>query len=179
MPFGGTTSFGAMAHHIPDGGSCLVCFGPHVGVDYDGKVGSVNRRGRAHPGACCGSACAACAHVTAVHKGEADPADPKVFSDPIESQQAMVGQLLLPYAATLAKSPEPMVDLPLSLYEIQKKMMDDIVGKASGEVAGEGKIALLGGVQINTPEPETDYFLPLTFELRSNKNEKIKDLMWA
>jgi hypothetical protein len=117
--------------------------------------------------------------VTAVHKGEAQPADPKVFSDPIESQQAMVGQLLLPYAATLAKSPEPMVDLPLSLYEIQKKMMDDIVGKASGEVAGEGKIALLGGVPINTPEPETDYFLPLTFELRSNKNEKIKDLMWA
>jgi len=57
--FGGVTSFGAMAHHIPDGGSCLVIFGPHVGVDADGKVGSVNRRGRAAPGACCGSACAA------------------------------------------------------------------------------------------------------------------------
>lgn len=179
MPFGGVTSFGAMAHHIPDGGSCLVCFAPHVGLDHNGKVGSVNRRGRAAPGACCGSACAAAGHVGCVHRGEAQAVDPAVFSDPVESQQAMVGQLLLPYGAALEKSPEPMVDLPLSLYEIQKKMMDDIVSKGCQEVAGEGKIALLGGVQINTPEEETDYFLPLNFEIRSNKNEKIKDLMWA
>ena len=41
FPFGGITSFGAMASHIPDGGSCLVVFGPHVGVDSTGKVGTV------------------------------------------------------------------------------------------------------------------------------------------
>lgn len=161
MPFGGTTSFGAMAHHIPDEGSCLVCFAPHVGIDHDGKIGSVNRRGRAAPGACCGSACAACNHVLSVDKGEADPVDARIFEDAIEMQQ------------------EPMVDLPLSLYEIQKKMMDDILGKASGEDAGEGKIALMGGVQINTPPDETDYLLPLSFEIRSNKNETMKDLMWS
>jgi hypothetical protein len=178
MPFGGVTSFGAMAHHIPDGGSCLVCFGPHVGVDADGNVGKVNRRGRASPGACCGSACAAAGHVDCVHKGEAQPVDPKVFEDPIEMQQAYVGQLLLPYAEILAKAPEPMVQLPLSLYEIQQKMMDDIVSKGCQEVAGDGKIALLGGVQINTPEEESDYFLPLRFEIRSNKNETVQDLMW-
>ena len=179
FPFGGVTSFGAMAHHIPDNGSCLVLFGPHVGVDYNGNVGSVNRRGRHAPGACCGSACAAAGHVDCVHKGEAKVMDPAVFSDPIEAQQAMVGNLLLPYAALLAKSPEPMVDLPLSLYDSQKKMMDKIIAAGCQEVAGEGKIALLGGVQINTPQPETDYFLPLCFEIRSNKNETIKDLMWA
>jgi hypothetical protein len=32
FPFGGVTSFGAMSHHIPTGGSCLVVFGPHVGL---------------------------------------------------------------------------------------------------------------------------------------------------
>jgi hypothetical protein len=71
-----------------------------------------------------------------------------------------------------------MVELPLALYDAQKKMMDSIIAAGCQEVAGEGKIALLGGVQINTPEAESDYFLPLNFEIRSNKNESIKDLMW-
>lgn len=177
--FGGVTSFGAMAHHIPDGGSCLIVYGPHVGVDADGKVGSVNRRGRGAPGACCGSACAALGHVGCVHKGEAKPVDPAVFSDVVEAQQAMVGNLLMPYAEELAKAAEPMVQLPMSLFDAQDKVMDKIVAAGCQEVAGEGKIALLGGIQINTPESESDYFLPLKFEIRSNKNQKIKDLMWA
>ena len=176
--FGGVTSFGAMAHHIPDGGSCLVIYGPHVGVDADGNVGSVNRRGRAAPGACCGSACAALGHVCAVHKGEAKPIDPSVFRDPVQCQQAMVGGLLMPYVEQLAKASKPMIELPHALFDAQKKVMDDIVAAGCQEVAGEGKIALLGGIQINTPEPESDYFLPLTFEIRTNKNEAIKDLMW-
>jgi hypothetical protein len=179
FPFGGVVSFGAMAHHIPDGGSCLIVYGPHVGVDYDGKVGSVNRRGRAAPGACCGSACAAAGHVACVLKGEAKPTDPAVLSDPVHAQQAMVGNLLMPYAETLEKAADKMVQLPLSLFDAQNKIMDQIVAGGCQEVAGEGKIALLGGVQINTPEAESDYFLPLNFEIRSNKNEKIKDLMWA
>jgi hypothetical protein len=90
----------------------------------------------------------------------------------------MVGKLLQPYAEKLEKSAAPMVDLPLSLYDAQKKIMDQIVAAGCQEVAGEGKIALLGGVQINTPESDSDYFLPLSFEVRSNKNEKIKDLLW-
>ena len=52
FPFGGVTGFGAMAHHIPDNGSCLVVYGPHVGIDSRGIVGTVERRGRKHGGAC-------------------------------------------------------------------------------------------------------------------------------
>lgn len=176
--FGGVTSFGAMAHHIPDGGSCLVIYGPHVGVDGDGNVGSVNRRGRAKPGACCGSACAALGHVCGVHKGEVKAIDPSIFADPIQCQQAMVGDLLMPYAERLVKASEPMVELPYALYDAQKKVMDGIVAAGCQEVAGQGKIALLGGIQINTPESDSDYFLPLSFEIRTNKNDKIKDLLW-
>jgi len=177
IPFGGVVSFGAMAHHIPDNGSCLIVYGPHVGVDADGNVGSVNRRGRAAPGACCGSACAALGHVTGCYKGEAKPADPSVFTDPVNHQQALVGEILMPYAERLVKAKEPMVELPMSLYDAQTKIMEQIVAGGCQEVAGDGKIALLGGIQINTPNPGTDYFLPLSFEVRSNKNEKIADLL--
>jgi len=178
FPFGGVTSFGAMAAHIPDGGSCLVVFGPHVGVDSQGNVGTVERRGKENGGACCGSACAALGHVNCVSKGEASPVDPAVFADPVDAQQAMVGNLLLPYADVLGKAENDMVQLPLSLYDAQKNLMNKILENGCQAVGGDGKIALLGGVQINTPESEEDYFLPLDFEVRTNKNEKVEDLMF-
>lgn len=69
FPFGGITAFGAMASHIPDGGHCLVVYGPHVGVDSKGAVGTVERVKRANGGACCGSAVAASGYVQSVYKG--------------------------------------------------------------------------------------------------------------
>jgi hypothetical protein len=178
FPFGGITSFGAMAHHIPTGGSCLVCFGPHVGVDKSGVVGKVERRGiHGHSCTCCGSATAAAGYVSSVLKGEtAPPGD--MMNDAVDAQQAYVGKLLLPHAARIAKSPEPLVELPLALYDAQKELMDRIVAGGCGEVGGDGKIAVLGGVQINTADDESDYFLPLDFVIRDNKGALIKDLMW-
>lgn len=175
FPFGGVTSFGAMAHHIPADGSCLIVFGPHVGVDSDGVVGKVNRRGREGSGACCGSAAAAAGYVgEALKSGNTGaPAPP---SAPLDAQQSFVGALLLPHAQRLADAAEPEVELPYALYDAQKEFMNDIVSAACGEVAGDGKIALLGGIQINTAEGESDYFLPIDFEVRDNKGALITKL---
>jgi hypothetical protein len=176
FPFGGVTSFGAFAHHIPDGGDCLVVFGPHVGIDADGTVGKVNRRGMAKSGACCGSACAAAGHVACALKGEVAPQE--ISTNVVDAQQTFVNNLLLPYGERLDKADDTMAELPLALFDAQKKIMDQIIANGCQEVGGSGKIALLGGVQINTPEGESDYFLPLSFEIRTNKNEKIADLMF-
>lgn len=173
--FGGVTSFGAMAHHIPDGGSCLVIYGPHVGVDKDGNVGKVNRRGRwTSSGVCCGSAAAAAGYCQMVKEG-ATPNGPP--SDPLDAQQTFVGNMLLPHADRLADAEKPSVELPLALFDVQDDLMKQIVSKGCGEVAGEGKIALLGGIQINTPIGTKEYFLPKIFEIRNNKGEKVADLM--
>jgi hypothetical protein len=174
FPFGGITSFGAMAAHIPDGGNCLLVYGPHVGVDSSGAVGTVERRGRAHGGACCGSACAACAYVKAVAEGGEIAAMPEEATD---AQQYFVGKMLLPFSDKLTAADETMVELPYSVFAAQDKMINDIVGAASGAVGGEGKIGLVGGIQINTPEGLSDYFLPMRMEVRSNSNEVLADLM--
>lgn len=174
FPFGGITSFGAMASHIPDGGSCLVVFGPHVGVDSDGKVGTVQRRGRENGGACCGSAVAASGYVAGVHSGETTKYGPPEVPD--DAQQNFVGTALLPYAAHLEAAKEKMVDLPYALYDAQKKMMNTIVAAGAGNVAGEGKVSVLGGIQINTPPGKSDYFLPLSFEVYDNKGTMIEDI---
>lgn len=173
--FGGVTSFGAMAHHIPDGGSCLVVYGPHVGVDKDGNVGKVNRRGRwKASGTCCGSAAAAAGYCKDVTEG-ATPNGPP--TDPLDAQQTFVGNMLLPHAERLASAEDPNVELPLALFDVQDKFMQQIVSKGCGEVAGEGQIAMLGGIQINTPPGTSEYFLPKVFEIRNNKGEKVADLL--
>jgi hypothetical protein len=180
FPFGGVTSFGAMAHHIPDGGSCLVVYGPHVGVDSYGSIGTVNRRGRAKGGACCGSAAAA---LGKIRKGQMVPMDGEAKipppTDSLDAQQAYVDAQLSPYAQRLLAADDRNVELPYALYDAQKKMMDSIVAKGAGAIEGNGKIALLGGIQINTPEEYSDYFLPLNFDLLDNKGQLMQSLMWS
>lgn len=173
FPFGGATSFGAMASHIPDGGDCVVIYGPHVGVDGDGSVGTVERRGKASGGACCGSAVAASGYVAGVHAGGGEAPLP---SDALDAQQYFVGSMLLPYAERLDSAAEKMVELPYALYDAQTELMDRIVGQAAGAVAGEGKIAVLGGVQLNTPPGQSDLFLPLRYDLYDNKGSLVEKI---
>lgn len=171
--FGGATSFGAMAAHIPDGGSCLVVYGPHVGVNTEGAVGTVERRGKANGGACCGSAVAASMYVQSVLDGGEVAGIPEKVTD---AQQAYVGQLLLPHAERLAKAEDKMVELPYALYDAQDELMQDILSAASGAV-GQGYVAALGGIQINTPAGLSDYFLPLRFDIRNSKNEVVEKFL--
>lgn len=172
--FGGATGFGAMAAHIPDGGSCLVVYGPHVGIDSAGRIGTVDRRGRQESGSCCGSAVAAAAYVDRVMKGEPKAASP---TDPLDAQQAYVGDMLLPYGKRLAEASDPMRELPFALFEAQDKLIKQIVAKVGCRVADGGKIALLGGIQINTPDGTSDYFLPLRFEVLTDRGRVINDLL--
>jgi hypothetical protein len=176
FPFGGVTAFGAMASHIPDGGSCLVVYGPHIGIDSEGNIATVNRRGRSFAGTCCGSAIAACRHVQAVANGDRiDTTEEPTGA--FDAQQTFIQNLLLPYASKLANSAEPMAALPYIMFEIQRDMMERIVQKSCQQVAGEGKIALLGGIQINTPNGFSDFFLPIQFDVYDNKGEIIETLM--
>jgi len=173
FPFSGLTGFGAMASHIPDGGSCLLVYGPHVGVDLEGNVGKVNRRGVAKSSTCCGSAVAASKYIDAVMKGDNVVQGPP--QDSLDAQQSYVTSLLLPYGSRFVNAPEPMVELPYTTFEPIDGLMTRIVGKAAGKVPGQ--VALLGGIQINTPPGCSDYFLPLRFDVRDKDNKVVADLM--
>lgn len=166
-----------MASHIPDGGSCLLIYGPHVGIDSDGNVGKIDRKGKEKAGSCCGSAVAASRYITAVYRGQAE-AVPPAPSDSIDAQQSYVAAALLPYGERVATARDPMVELPFAAFEPIDGMMEKIVKKAGRGVNGDGRIALLGGVQVNTPRGLSDYFLPLRFEVQEKTGEVIEDLLW-
>ncbi len=175
FPFGGAVAFGAMAAHIPDGGSTLMVYGPHVGVDSKGQVGTVERRGRANGGSCCGSAVAASNYVGSVFSGDAEKAS--IPDDPAAAQQAFVGEMLLPYAERLDKAESRMTELPYALYDAQTDMVGKIIAKSAAGVGEDGKIAVLGGIQINTPEGFSDYFLPLSFDLYNSEGSLVDSLL--
>lgn len=173
--FAGVAGFAGMVHHIPVGGNCVVFYGPHVGVDYDGTVGKVNRKG--HPmgsGTCCGPANAALAYVKQVMAGTRAPVDHP--TDILDSQQTWVNKELLPYGERICSKAGGTdrgehVELPLALYEAQDAIMMRILTKVFGEMAGDGKIVLLGGVTINTPEGTPEYFLPKKFQIFTKGDE--------
>lgn len=181
FPFGGTTAFGNMASHIAPGGSALIVFAPHVGVDGEGIVGTVDRRGLRVDGGggggrpCCDSAIAASEYVLSVHNGNAKTNNNKP-DDLLDAQQSFVKSILLPYAGRLEASTDGMVELPYVLYDAQKELITDVVSTSAGAVSGDGKIAVLGGIQINTPPGIHDYYLPLSLEVYDNTGRKVDDL---
>jgi hypothetical protein len=173
FPFGGAAAFGNMAHHIPTDGQCLVVYGPHVGFDLEGNVGKINRRGQETSVACCESATAAADYVKKVAAGEIPKAG--IPEDPFDAQQTWVGNLLLPHAERLANASVEAAELPLIMFDCQDEMMQKIVSAMAPEIHQReadkhyGCIALLGGIQISTPEGFSDYFLPKVFELVNNQ----------
>lgn len=84
--------------------------------------------------------------------------------------------MLMPFADRLDSAKDKMVELPYALYDAQTDLMKQIVGKSAGAVAGKGQIAVLGGVQVNTPPGYTDYYLPISFDMYDNKGKFVEKI---
>jgi len=179
-PFGGVTSFRKMKLHIPDGGQCLVLYGPHVGVDATGTFGKCDRKkinNMARPDEehlwCCRSAILAAQYATAAHRGEIDPSSMPL--DILDASQYFVQNMLLPHGERLQRAAERsdndfMVDLPYALYEEQTKLIQRIMDEAS-QAGFPGQMVVVGGIQINTPPGCIDYFLPFRFDLYADDGQ--------
>jgi hypothetical protein len=174
FPFAGNTGFGAMSAHIPDDGSCLIVYGPHVGISKDGTIGKVERVGIKLVDNCCGSAIAASNYLSGITDGGAEITTKlQQFTD---FQQGAVQELILPHGKRLSDAENRMLELPFALYDSQDVLMREIVykGCAGGKKNG---YALLGGIQINTAPDTLDYFLPLRFDLVNTKGEVTESLL--
>ena len=75
LPFAGKSGFRAYLHHVPDSGRLLVLFAPHVGIDAEGRIGSLQREGQTALSKACGAAVGAYKAVSA-KKASAAPAAP-------------------------------------------------------------------------------------------------------
>jgi len=149
-PYVGKFGVKALFSHAPDNGNIFILFGPHVGVSPDGEVGKYLRVGQSKLSTACGAAIAA---FNAGKSGDtSDQGDQDI-------QQSMLKQKLGKQAKEIAKAEVPMAELAYRAYKLSEEMMLDAL-TASDSIK---HIILLGGIQINMPEPFTEYFLPLKF----------------
>lgn len=174
FPFGGCTAFGSMCHHIPKDGNCLIVYASNTGIDLDGIVGKVNRRGH-HGSGTCTASIAALAYVKAVREGRViHSPDP---SDPIDAQQVFVDAAVMKHSDRLLNATNPNVELPHVIHECQTELLNRIMDKCIVDIPEGTSLAILGGVQVNTPEGTPDYFLPKSFKLCDNKGDTVEDLL--
>ena len=123
----------------------------HIGVDYDGTFGKINRRGHHGSGSCCNTALASMRYVQCVQAGQKiHSPDP---SDPLNAQQVFVANALLSKADRLETSELATVELPHVLFDCIDELMERIITKCQKDIPTGTKIALLGGIQINAEFP--------------------------
>jgi hypothetical protein len=162
-PFVGKTGFSAFSHHVPDDGHILILYGPHVSVSEAGDVGKYLREGQTNESTACGAVIGAynsCCGLTEMKEEDFDEAD---------MQMAWIKSQLLPHHDRIAAQPNSYAALAYQAFEMVRSKMNKIVNTKFGS----GKLALVGGIQINMPLPYSDHFLPLSFEMRSQTSEEI------
>ena len=157
-PYVGQEGYEALMSHIPDEGNVVIMFGPHVGISPDGEVGKFSRVGQKKLSTACG------ALIASFNAGSAGD-----FSDQGDQdiQQSMLKQKLGKQAADIAKAEVPMAELAMRAYALVEEMITEVATHS----ASCKHLVLIGGIQINMPEPFAEYFLPLKFTISSKVGE--------
>lgn len=156
IPFSGVTGMTAFAHHIPDEGSALIFYGPHIGLGESGKPGLVCRLGQEKAGKSCGALMNALTHF------RDDSYKPEISED--DYQQYFLEHSLFPFREEILSSEEPEWAITEKAYDLIDKLIHRYTEKTRNEFHVK-RIALLGGIIINTSSGMDDYFIPRTFEV--------------
>lgn len=157
VPFTGLTGLTAFAHHIPDGGTAFIFYGPHIGVSDDGEWGKISRVGQAKLGGSCG------ALMLALGRLQQDEDYVPVGKD-IDHQQMTLERALMPFKAQILSADNPVLEITEVAYKHIHGSIKELVEAVKGEFHC-ARIALLGGVLINTSPDKDDYVEVRDFEV--------------
>lgn len=156
-PSAGITGFCACASHVPDGGNFLILYGSHVGISETGAFGVARRPGIGRDTRSCGAVLALLEKL--VQDRHYAPAP-----DPLDAEQAALESELTPLADRILEAPDRIAAVTECAYEV----IDNRLGQIAARSGHDGTVALLGGITVNTPSGEPDFFVPRRFEIRQN-----------
>merc|ERR1711972_632430 len=167
-PFVGKTGFGAFSAHVPENGHIILLYGPHVGISTEGEVGKHLRDGQRHNSTACGAVIGAY-NACCANSGKQD-----LEFDETDMQMDWIKSQIAPHAERIRAQRNPMAELAYQAFEMVNAKIKKIVNTNFGP----GSLVLVGGIQLNMPEPCCDHFLPLAFEVMK-KGADTEDLMSA
>jgi hypothetical protein len=149
FPFGGLTGISTIAHHVPDNGTALIIFGPHIGVDDEGRLGFLLRPGQHKISSACG------ALTLAVHRVLSDEEFPQTL-DPDDLEQSFLVTQLSGHQQRIRMAQNPLKEATDILYEkIEGSILRYLKEKAEDFKVKE--ILIAGIVLINTGSDHEDY----------------------
>ena len=169
-PFVGKTGFGAFSGHVPDNGNVVILFGPHIAISESGELGAYQRIGQREMSHACGAVLGA--YEQCKHSSSKDDE-----SDNLDMQQAWLRKQVRKEIRKIKKHKEPLQALMLVAYEAVKEKLLKCVNTSFGT----GKLVLIGGIQLNMPDPSADHFQPLCFTVESAgqaPKDLLKELQW-
>lgn len=156
IPFVGKTGMTAYAHHIPDGGSAFIFYGPHIGITPDGELGKMYRPRMKEKGNSCG------ALMLALSRIQDENYSPTVNDD--DYQQMRLEESILPFRDEILASENQAKAITEITYQIINKKIHEYLKSCKNEFHVD-KVTLLGGIVINTDYGMDDYFDARNFEV--------------
>ncbi len=156
LPFAGQTGMTAFAHHVPDGGSAFIFYGPHIGATLEGDLGKMYRPRQDQKGNSCGALMLA---LSRLRDGNYKP----VMKED-DYQQMKLEESLLPYREQILDSNNAEKAITEATYEIIDQKIHAYLKDCKDEFHVD-KVTLLGGIIINTDYGLDDYFDARNFEV--------------
>ncbi len=176
-PFTGKTGYAAFSHHAPDNEGTprlMILYGPHIGITESGELGKFQRRGMSHETTACGSLVGAYNQLREFWDKN------KVYTqagDSKDQQQEWVGTLLTRKFPQIVSADFPIKEATMVMAHATDNAVLEIVQDPNASFTG--LVALVGGVQINTPNGNDNYFLAQRFAIYNPGTGEMKDLMHA
>jgi hypothetical protein len=176
LPFVGKSGFGAYVHHVPDNGKLFIVFAPHVGIDFDGKVGALKRLSQKGVSTACGASIGA---YNAIIKEALENKEPgkgttgSKTGDAFDAQISYIKTKLKSRMKGIDTAPDPIAFVTYQMYAITREFIDEVLA-ATNLFEDAGEVCLLGGIMINGDAG--DHFMPLLFESKRGKDGDINDL---
>jgi len=176
VPFVGKTGFSAFSHHVPTEGHLLILFGPHIAISSSGELGKYMREGQDDESTACGAVLAAYSACCADHAQAERSFLGKSYREMLDvddMQQSFLKEKVGQRFDAINGASEPLDALIHEAYQVVEDQMLSVINFDYGD----GKIVLVGGVQINMPQPHQDHFQPLYFKALSGDSPVGVDLM--
>ena len=173
VPFTGRAGFGAYSHHVSEGGKMFIVFAPHVGVEFDGVVGSLKRVNQQGVSSACGAAVGAFKQLM---KQQTEPGIYGVkdgVSDYFDAQINFIKLKLAQRLDEVADAPDAYAFLTYQMYAIVREFFcDELLAAKPFDFATE--VTVLGGIMINRGVGG-DRFMPLMFQSRKAEKGTVVD----
>ena len=163
LPYSGLTGMLTVGHHIPDGGSVLIAYGPHIGLSDQGEPGKLLRPGQHCESPACGALALALRHFQS--SPDYQPAD-----NDDDTEQMTLERRLLPYRKHILSADNPLKAATDCAYNIIHELIGRYLHSQKKAFNCE-HIALAGGIIINTSPRHDDYI-----ELRHLSVRRVEEL---